>query len=155
MGLSLWDWAVAVHQAPGVDPMLIALQDDHGQCVSYLLWAAWTAKQGLAADFAPAARLARDWERDVTGPLRTARRNLKRPWPPMDDVAREDLRSRVKAEEFDAEKLLLETMAAAPSTPAILDPRGQLLAAAEVWSTPAPTAAIDRLARILDDIDIW
>ena len=42
--MSYWDWAVEVHGRPGVDEALTTLQDHHGQCVAYLLWAAWAAQ---------------------------------------------------------------------------------------------------------------
>ena len=47
---SYWDWAVEVHGREGVDGALIDLQDAHGQCVAYLLWAAWAATQGRTLD---------------------------------------------------------------------------------------------------------
>ena len=140
--MRLWDFVVAIHRAPGVDEGLIALQDDHGQCVSYLLWAVWTAREGRpvsGAALAEAATLAQAWEGEVTAALRAARRNLKRAWPPMDDRAREAFRERVKTEEFAAERLLLDTLEALTptSSAAPIAVRGVLAKAMAAWPSPA------------------
>ena len=82
--MSYWDWAIEVHGHEGVDAALNALQDDHGQCVAYLLWAAWAAAGGRVLPpeiLAQGAALARHWEGAATRPLRAARRNLKTPAP--------------------------------------------------------------------------
>ncbi len=147
--MRLWDFAVAIHAAPGMDEGLIALQDHHGQCVSYLLWAVWTARCGRTADAAvltQAAALARNWEAEVTAPLRAARRALKRDWTPVPGDAREALRSKVKEAEFAAERLLLEALEAlAPDAGPLADVRDRLAAAMSVWAEPAPIAAIEPL----------
>ena len=145
--MRLWDWAVKVHGAPGVDEALIEVQDQHGQCVSYLLWAAWIAASGLAldaGDLARGAALARDWEAEVTAPLRAARRALKRSRSGVDDAVREALRNGVKESEFSAERLLMDALEAltpvAGSTPGVLM-ADRLRAASAAWSPPAPEAA--------------
>jgi uncharacterized protein (TIGR02444 family) len=156
--VGLWDFAVAIHAAPGVDEGLIDLQDNHGQCVSYLLWAVWTARCGRAADDAiltKAAALARNWEAEVTAPLRAARRALKRDWTPVPGDAREALRSDVKAGEFAAERLLLEALEALTASPGpVVDVRGRLMAAASAWAEPAPIAAIEPLLPIFESFAI-
>ena len=73
--MSYWDWAVRVHGRDGVDHALTDLQDRYGQCVAYLLWAAWAAAEGRALEpvaLAQGAALAAHWEDAATGPLRTA-----------------------------------------------------------------------------------
>ena len=136
--MSYWDWAVAVHGREGVDQALMQLQDAHGQCVAYLLWAAWAAGEGRPLEpviLAQAAALARHWEAGATGPLRAARRGLKAPAPPIEDGAREGLREQVRAAEFAAERLLMETLeqlAPRPEGPA-RDITQALLAAAQAW----------------------
>ena len=142
--MKLWDFALAIHGEPGMDAGLIDLQDNHGQCVSYLLWAVWAARHGRPvtdAELAVAAGLARDWEAEVTAPLRAARRALKQPRPPMADARRDALRTRVKAVELAAERTLLEALEAA--TPKRAGQAGgdvaeQLRAAMAAWSAPAP-----------------
>jgi len=158
--MRLWDFAVAIHGEPGVDAGLIDLQDNHGQCVSYLLWAVWAARHGppvTETELEMAAGLARDWEAEVTAPLRAARRNLKRSWPPMADVRREALRTRVKAVELSAERTLLEALEAA--TPKRTGRAGDsvaegLHAAMTVWSKPAPASALAPLLPIFETFAI-
>ena len=154
--MRLWDFAVAIHGEPGVDAGLIDLQDNHGQCVSYLLWAVWAARHGrplTKTALTAAAGLARNWEAEVTAPLRAARRALKQPRPPMADARREALRTRVKAVELAAERTLLEALEAA--TPkrggrAGYDVAEALRAAMLVWSAPAPASALAPLLPIFE-----
>ena len=155
--MRLWDWAVKVHSAPGVDEALIQLQDEHGQCVSYLIWSAWTGRMHKALDEAGLARgaaLARSWEAQVTGRLRAARRALKSDWAGIDETGREALRARVKADELDAERRLLEALEVL--TPVGSDPGADILArmraAGAAW-TPPPAAALEALARMFADAD--
>jgi uncharacterized protein (TIGR02444 family) len=157
---ALWDWAVAVHQAPGVDDALIALQDGHGQCASFLLWAAWSARTGWpldAGELARGAALALAWEQAVTAPIRAARRALKRDWPDVDGALREALRGRVKAAEFEAEERLMDALQAitpmGSASPG--DVAGALIAASEAWSGQAPVAALQSLARMFETSDCW
>ena len=77
MSLDLWDWANAAYARPGVEALCLELQDHHGHCVSYLLWAAWAAREGRELDAAAlgeAVSLAGDWDAKALRPLRLARR---------------------------------------------------------------------------------
>jgi len=154
--MRLWDFAVAIHGEPGVDAGLLDLQDNQGQCVSYLLWAVWAARQGRAvgeAELALAAGLARDWEADVGGPLRAVRRTLKQPRPLIADAKREALRTKVKTSELSAERTLLEALEALTpkrTGPAGADVAQQLHAAMTAWSAPAPAAAVAPLLLIFE-----
>lgn len=149
--MSYWDWAVDIHGRDGVDGALTQLQDAHGQCVAYLLWAAWAAAEGRPLDpatLAAAAALAAQWESAATGPLRRARRALKPSLPPIDDGAREGLREQVRKTEFAAERLLmqaLEAMAPAP-TGSPGDLSHALVAASGTWNVPAPAEVLNDLA---------
>ena len=141
--MSYWDWAVAVHGRPGVDTALNALQDRHGQCVAYLLWAAWAAAEGRGLDgvvLAQGAALAAHWEASATGPLRQARRELKASAPPIDDDARLALREQVRTAEFAAERLLMETLEtlAPMASGSGGDLAAALIAASGAWSRSAP-----------------
>jgi uncharacterized protein (TIGR02444 family) len=149
--VSFWDWALEVHGREGVDAALIGLQDAHGQCVAYLLWAAWAAAEGRPLDpvlLAQGAALARHWEGAATGPLRQARRGLKAPAPPIEHAARLALREQVRKAEFAAERLLMETLEGlAPA------PEGgagglaeALVEAALAWSREVPQAELRDLA---------
>ena len=149
--MSYWDWAVKVHGRDGVDAALTDLQDSHGQCVAYLLWAAWAAAEGRPLDrviLAQGAALAAHWEAAAPGPLRQARRELKSPAPPIDDEARLALREQVRNAEFAAERLLMETLERIAPTPAAApaDLGNALVAATACWSRAAPSEPLLELA---------
>ena len=152
--MSYWDWAVEVHGRPGVDVALTTLQDHHGQCVAYLLWAAWAAAQGrpLAPEILmQGAALAKHWEGAATMPLRSARRHLKTPVPPIPDEARLALREQVRNAEFAAERLLMETLEALAPQPEGARPglADSLVAAALAWSRQVPEAELRALAGLI------
>jgi uncharacterized protein (TIGR02444 family) len=149
--VSYWDWAVAVHGREGVDAALTGLQDAHGQCVAYLLWAAWAAHEGRPLEpvlLAQGAALARHWEASATGPLRQARRELKAPAPPIEDEARVALREQVRKAEFAAERLLMEALEALAPAPegGAADVGAALVEAALAWSREVPQAELRDLA---------
>jgi len=150
--MTLWDWAVLTYARPGAEALCLGLQDGHGQCVSYLLWAAWAADAGREvgdARRAHAAALARAWEGAVLGPLRSARRALRQPVTGVDAAGQDGLRTRLQAEELAAERLLLEALDA--MTPAGAgEPIGldqALDAAAKAWGDPPPAALLEALGR--------
>jgi uncharacterized protein (TIGR02444 family) len=152
--MSYWDWAITVHGRPGVDAALNELQDTHGQCVAYLLWAAWAAAKGRPLPpeiLMQGAALARHWEGAATRPLRAARRNLKTPAPPITDDAREALREQVRKAEFAAERLLMETLEALAPEPegGAQDLADSLVAASMAWGRTVPDAELRSLAVLL------
>ncbi len=147
--MSLWDFAVALYGRPGVESTCLTLQDEHGQCVSLLLWRLWALDRPVdAATLASAVGLARDWDERVVAPLRTVRRGLATPAPRVDDGARLPLREAVKSSEIAAERLLLQSLetltpkVGTPGTPA-LDALFELV---EVWSGHAPITLLRDLA---------
>ena len=145
--MSYWDWAVSVHGREGVDQALMQLQDAHGQCVAYLLWAAWAAGEGRPLEpviLAQAAALARHWESEATGPLRAARRGLKAAAPPIDDDARLALREQVRTAEFAAERLLMDTLEQLTPSPAGApgDLGQAMIEASLAWGQAAPQEAL-------------
>jgi uncharacterized protein (TIGR02444 family) len=156
--MTLWDWAVEVHGRPGVEALCLRLQDDHGQCVSYLLWAAWMARQERRlsqGELAEAAAIAKSWETNITQPLRRVRRALKSPAPGMPTDAQAVLRQRVQADELAAERLLLETLErcarATPTGPT--DLAATFINVAESWDPPAPRDLLQALGeRILQPL---
>jgi uncharacterized protein (TIGR02444 family) len=152
--MKFWTWALEAYARPGAAQACLDLQDHHGQCVPYLLWAAWAAQEGRPLDRRPleaGAALAARWEAAAVGSLRAARRAMKQEVPGMADAAREALRAEVKALELRAEQLLIEALEAmSPGAgPAALPLKPALAAAAAVWPTQAPEAALDRLAQTL------
>jgi uncharacterized protein (TIGR02444 family) len=119
----LWTYAVSLYARPGVEPLLIRLQDDHGQSPSFLLWALWLAAQGRPADarrLAEAADWAKPWWDEVVTPLRGLRRRLKPPLAGVPDAEREGFREKTAALELEAERVMLGMLEAA-SPPAVAD----------------------------------
>ncbi len=152
--ITLWDWALEAYAQPGAQPALLALQDEHGLSVPYLLWAGWAAGAigGRSEACAAPAALCRAWEAGVTGPLRQARRALKQPFDGVDAAARLALRGRIQHEELSAERLLLETLqriAPAGEARGALAPA--LVAATRAWGCePAAQARAAALADIFE-----
>jgi uncharacterized protein (TIGR02444 family) len=151
-GGELWPYALEVYARPGVEAALLELQDDHGQCVAYLLWSLWLARQGRPADpatLASGADLARAWQEAAVAPLRHLRRDLKHPSRSAPAGAWDGLRRKVKALELDAERMLLQMLEAAAPPPAgaPLDPCERLRAAVTAWGGAAPAHLLDRLVR--------
>lgn len=146
--MGIWEWALNAYARPDAGEACLTLQDDHGQNVSFLLWAVW-AETSDAALLASAVETARAWEARILAPIREVRRRLKPPFPPIDDGAREGLREDMKSAELRAERVLLETFES------MTDGRGRtpaleaLQAASRAWGKPAPDDALARLARAL------
>lgn len=147
--MSLWDWALEAYSRPGAPEACLALQDEYGQNISYLLWAVWAEGPGAAA-LAEGQALARRWDETVLKPLREVRRALKPALAGVGDRAREGLREDLKAAELRAERVLMESLEAicgnqSGGQPALT----ALQAASRVWGTTAPDEALARLARAL------
>jgi uncharacterized protein (TIGR02444 family) len=147
--MKLWDWALAAYARPGVEAACLTLQDEYGQCVSLLLWAAWATAEGHGLDeptLAEAAGLARAWESRVIRPLRAARRALRAPAERVDASAQAALRERINADELAAERLLLESLEVIPlgdGPSATL--RAAMIAAAGAWGPLPPETALESL----------
>lgn len=112
----LWDFALAVYAAEGVEAACLALQDRHGLDVNLLLYCCWAGLREPAA--LPPARLAAalaavaPWQREVVAPLRALRRRLRRSVGEFAPAGTAPLRRAVKALELDAEYLALRRLAA-------------------------------------------
>lgn len=145
----IWEWMLAAYARPGVPEACLALQDEHGQNTSFLLWAVWAEARDPAL-LARAAAATRAWDETALRPLRAVRRALKPAQPPVADEAREGLREEVKAAELRAERVLMETLASLSA-----DARGgasalqALEAASAAWTTRAPDEALAALAAAL------
>ena len=145
-----WDWVVAAYERPGVAAACLALQDEQGQCVSFLLWAAWAGAQDPGA-LAAAAAFARDWDGSAIAPLRLVRRRLKAAFPPVTKTHREALREQLKAAELRGEQALVEALAAfAVRGDGDVAPLTVLEAAAQAWNGSPPGAALAALAAGLE-----
>lgn len=147
----LWDWAVKAYAAPGVSEACLDLQDQAGQNVPLLLWAAWMARTGREPDedtLEGACDAARAWQEAAIEPLRALRRALKARNPDIDNDAREAVRAQVKAVELEAERRLLLALEALSPAPAE-GPRpalDALVAAARAWSPVTPRPGLILLA---------
>ena len=149
-GEALWPFALAVYGRPGAEAILLELQDAHGQCVAYLIWALWLDAEGRLADdaaLASAAELARAWQDTAVAPLRGLRRSLKQPSKAAPKRAWGLLRDRVKGLELDAERMLLQMLESASPAPAAAgsDPLAGLQRAARAWGGAAPTDLLQLL----------
>jgi uncharacterized protein (TIGR02444 family) len=149
--MRLWDRVLGAYDLAEVAERVLKLQDEHGQCCSYLLWAAWAGEEGRPLEPAlteKAAALARHWEIQALQPLRAARRGLKALARPIPDITRESLRARVKGEELDAERLLVEALEGMAGKPRTQSPDvpAALRAAVAAWGEPAPDEALEALA---------
>lgn len=145
---SIWDWALEAYAQPGVPQACLALQDEHGQNTSLLLWAVYAEVRDPAL-LARGAAAARDWDAVALKPLREVRRGLKAPLPPFSDGSRQALREEVKALELAAERLLLETLADLGERQGGAPALEALEAASKAWDKPAPSAALAALAAAL------
>lgn len=148
MTLAIWAWVLAAYDQPGVPEATLALQDNHGQNTSYLLWAVYAraTDRGLLDQ---AAAIARAWDQTALIPIRQARRALKTPLPPINDGAREAFRQDVKALELAAERLLMETLAGLAGQGHAVGAFEALSAAADAWGEAPPAQALADLARVL------
>ena len=152
--MRFWAWALEAYARPGAAQACLDLQDRFGQCIPYLLWAAWAATEGRALGpmaLLDGADLAEGWQDAAVAPLRAARRAMKPPVEGIEDAAREALRAEVMALELKAERLVMETLEALTpeaSTAALPLPEA-LQAAVRVWSSAAPAEALERLAQTL------
>jgi uncharacterized protein (TIGR02444 family) len=146
----LLNWSLRAYAAPGVADLCLQLQDDHGQSVCLLLWAGWLgakAARPAPGALADAVGIARAWEDDVVGPLRTARRGLTAA-PGVPDAARQSLRTQAHQIELAAESALLNALGALPiePVPPRADPTSGFLAICAAWRTPAPRERLTALA---------
>lgn len=110
-----WDWSAAAYAAPGVEPLLLALQDRHSLNVNMLLWVLWCAERFEAADdivIRKADDLSRRWSSTVTAPLRAVRRTLKSPPLNVSGAAAEALGNQIKKSELAAEQIEQEALEA-------------------------------------------
>ena len=150
---ALWPFALEVYGRPGVEAVLLELQDAHGQCVPFLLWSLWMAASGRVASpakIASCAELSRAWQDAAVAPLRTLRRHLKRPAGPKSAEARTRIRAGVKALELDAERMLLQMLeeASPPPGEASADAPESLRLAVRGWGAEAPATLLEQLARL-------
>ena len=152
--MRFWTWALEAYARPGAAEACLDLQDRFGQCIPYLLWAAWAAGEGRVLDagtLLDGADLSERWQEAAVAPLRAARRAMKPSVEGIADAARAALRAEVMALELKAERLVMETLEAlTPEISAGALPLPEALeAAARAWPTGAPAEALQQLAQTL------
>lgn len=106
-GTGLRRFAEALYEQPGVERLLLDLQDNYGCDVLLLLYACWLGQRREAACFARWEAITDwhwTWQAQVVTPLRSARRFLKG----REDSA--ELYQNVKGCELEAERLQLERL---------------------------------------------
>ena len=108
-----WRFSVKFYGMAGVAPACIELQDQARVDVNVLLFLLWNATQGRALnadDVAKVESAIGPWREMTVVPIRNVRRALKSPPPVMAPEAAEDLRTRIKAVELEAERLQQEAL---------------------------------------------
>ena len=148
---ALWPYALELYARPGVEPLLLELQDAHGQCAPMLIWSLWMAARGrsLGSDLiGQAGELARAWEGVAVAPLRRIRRELKANPAAPHGRASERVRQGVKRLELESERMLLQMLEEiGDGAPARANARAALHGAVQVFGG-APAGLIDRLAEL-------
>lgn len=123
---------MGAYNRPGVQAACLELQDRHGHCVSYLLWAAWCARAGRLPrgdDLTACADLSRSWEDQTLQPSRQRRRAA------TDPAEKARLADAALADEH---RLLASLEARTPAAARPLTVAEGLIAAVQAWGSPAP-----------------
>jgi uncharacterized protein (TIGR02444 family) len=147
--LSIWDFALAWYQVPGVEADCLVAQDIYGLDVTALIFALYRTHLGHGFDADVASELARTLSSRVVEPLRAARIALKAPPGGVDTGANEALRQKIKAAELDAERLTLDALMTLPVSGALMSYEGAVAAiadASQAISEPVLKALLKRLA---------
>ena len=156
--MSFWNWAVKAYGGAGVAESCLSLQDDDGQNVPLLLWAAWLASEGFElgdSQAAESAALARNWSDELIVPLRTLRRRLKTQLSMADESLRLPLREKIKAVELEAERALMTTLSERvvvnfnKNQDVMASATANLRAVSQAWGAAVPESALSRLIEAL------
>lgn len=103
---SFWNWSLDRYRREGVEDLTLRLQDAFGFNVNIVLWCCWCGENYRDAPALVLRKAIDDlnrWNAHVTGPLRSARRYLKRE-PGLSDTG-ETLRAEIKKLELVSEKI--------------------------------------------------
>lgn len=110
-GEAFWAFSTELYARPGVEPALLALQDVDGLEINLALFCLFAGSRGQSLD-GPAVAAMQGigliWGREVVGPLRSARRQLK---PLAGNGTAAALREEVKRVELAAEKAMQMALA--------------------------------------------
>jgi uncharacterized protein (TIGR02444 family) len=115
---SIWDFALALYNMPGVEADCLTAQDLYGLDVTALIFALYRTSEGVGFDGGQAGELARSLSARVIEPLRAVRIALKSSLQLVEPEAAEALRKDVKLAELDAERLALYALDRLPRSTA-------------------------------------
>ncbi len=108
---SFWNFSVRTYRCKGIPQACLTLQTERGADVNVLLFCCWmgvTRGEFDAATFEAVLTFSHSWTERVVRPLRGARTWMKTtgcPDPLLPERDCMDLRERIKAVEFEAERL--------------------------------------------------
>lgn len=103
----LWKYACQVYSQPGVEAVLLELQDEHGADINLILQALWLTTEGQEWTRACIPNDYSQWMAEQVLPLRQMRRNMKAEWGEQRGAVYEDFRQQVKKLELKAEQYAL------------------------------------------------
>lgn len=101
-----WQYSLNCYAREGVERLCLRLQNQYGVNVNVLLWACWSAEQGVALEqvrLLQALRLIAPCQCDYVEPLRAMRNALTSPM-------QQALRKKILAAELEAEKVVQHTL---------------------------------------------
>jgi uncharacterized protein (TIGR02444 family) len=145
-----WAFSLRLYGEEGVPDATLVLQDECGADVDIVLYILWRASGGVCLDEAgvhAAIVAVSAWVQLVVLPLRAVRRALKSKLTDVAPADAEALRTRVKAEELEAERLQHQALErlAPPASGMPVDPGPALAAYAARLTKPFPPAAVATL----------
>jgi len=100
----LWRHACQFYAQPGIEQILLTLQDEHGADINQILQAHWLGSEGKAWDQGCVSEEYLLWMEQQIQPLRKIRRDMKQQWVVERGAAFEDFRQQVKKLELQAEQ---------------------------------------------------
>ena len=144
-----WAFSLRLYGEKGVPEATLVLQDECGADVDIVLYVLWRASGGVCLDEAgvdTAMTAVAAWVQQVVLPLRAVRRALKTRLADVSPTDAEALRSRVKAEELEGERLQHQALERlAPIVAAMpVDPGPALAAYAARLAKPFPSESSPR-----------
>jgi uncharacterized protein (TIGR02444 family) len=145
-----WAFSLRLYGEKGVPEATLTLQDECGADVDIVLYILWRASVGVCLDEAgidAAVAAVAAWVQQVVLPLRAVRRALKTRLADVSPADAEALRSRVKAEELEAERLQHQALErlAPPASGMPVDPNPALAAYGSRLAETFPPGAVATL----------
>lgn len=110
---AFWQFSLRFYRRPQVPALCLQLQDEYGVDVNLLFLLNFFAMQGRQLGIDEVRRIdasVSDWRRRIVQPLRAIRRELKGGTAPIDAQSAAALRSAIKRDELQAERLQQEAL---------------------------------------------